>query len=65
MIEHHAAAIAGGTDCLLRAYHASLINVGATMICEQADEIVQMRLWPSQWYGITDVKPELSGIGNN
>jgi uncharacterized protein (DUF305 family) len=56
MIEHHSMAIMEGVECLQRAYHPEMINMCAMMICDQAEEIAQMRLWLQQWYQIYDLK---------
>lgn len=55
MIMHHADALDMGRDALLQAWHADLLNMVAKMVGSQADEIVQMRLWLIQWYGINDL----------
>lgn len=55
MIMHHADALDMGRDALLQAWHADLLNMVAKMVASQADEIVQMRLWLIQWYGINDL----------
>jgi uncharacterized protein (DUF305 family) len=55
MIMHHAEAISRGREAPLQAWHADLLNMVAKMVGSQADEIVQMRLWLIQWYGINDL----------
>jgi len=55
MIEHHATAVRKGLDCLLKAYHADMLNMCAMMIGAQGDEIAQMRIWLCQWYSICDL----------
>jgi uncharacterized protein (DUF305 family) len=55
MVPHHAMALTMSTPSLLIAYHAELLNMNAMTVASQADEIVQMRLWLLQWYGIPDV----------
>jgi uncharacterized protein (DUF305 family) len=55
MIMHHAMALDMGRDALLQAWHPDLLNMVAKMMGSQADEIVQLRLWLIQWYGINDL----------
>jgi len=55
MIMHHEMAIDMGRDALLQAWHPDLLNMVAKMMGSQADEIVQLRLWLIQWYGINDL----------
>lgn len=54
LIEHHTMALKMGTECLNEAYHPELLNMCAEMVAMQGDEIVQLRLWLMQWYGIND-----------
>lgn len=56
MSTHHAMAIESGTHCLLRGYHADMINMCAMMIGTQSDEIAQMRLWLCDWYSVCELK---------
>lgn len=55
MIEHHSMAAMMAIDCLNQAYHPEMLNMCAMMLASQSDEIVTMRLWLQQWYGITDL----------
>lgn len=55
LIEHHAMALMMGADCLQEAYHPEMLNMCAEMVAMQGDEIVQLRLWLMQWYGINDI----------
>lgn len=54
MIEHHSVAAKMAINCLNEAYHAEMLNMCAKMLAMQGDEIVQLRLWLQQWYGIAD-----------
>lgn len=54
MIEHHSVAAKMAISCLNEAYHAEMLNMCAEMLAMQGDEIVQLRLWLQQWYGIAD-----------
>lgn len=54
MIEHHSMAAKMAINCLNEAYHAEMLNMCAKMLAMQGDEIVQLRLWLQQWYGIAD-----------
>lgn len=55
MIKHHSMAAMMAIDCLNQAYHPDMLNMCAKMLCDQGDEIAQLRLWLQQWYGINDL----------
>lgn len=55
MIEHHSMAAKMAIDCLNEAYHPEMLNMCAMMLGMQGDEIVQLRIWLQQWYGINDL----------
>lgn len=54
LIAHHTEALTMSIDCLNQAYHVEMLNMCATMLASQGDEIAMMRIWLIQWYGITD-----------
>ena len=54
MIQHHSMAAKMAIDCLNQAYNAEMMNMCAEMLAMQGDEIVQLRVWLQQWYGIAD-----------
>lgn len=54
LIKHHTMALMMGAECLNQAYHPEMLNMCAEMVGMQGDEIVQLRLWLMQWYGIND-----------
>lgn len=54
MIEHHQAAIAEAGECLGTAYHRPLIELCGAIAAVQAQEIVDMRTWLCDWYGLCD-----------
>jgi uncharacterized protein (DUF305 family) len=62
LIEHHAEALHHGRECLLEAYHPELINMCATMVGAQGDEIAQLRIWLQQWYGVNDIDRRDHGV---
>jgi uncharacterized protein (DUF305 family) len=55
MIKHHSMAAMMAVDCLNQAYHPDMLNMCAKMLCDQGNEIAQLRLWLMQWYGINDL----------
>ena len=55
LIEHHSMAVMMALDCLNQAYHPEMLNMCAMMMAAQGDEIMQLRLWLMQWYGINDL----------
>lgn len=65
MIEHHSMALKMGIDCLNKAYHPEMLNMCAKMIAMQGDEILQLRLWLMQWYGINDLDGPGKGSSHN
>jgi uncharacterized protein (DUF305 family) len=56
MIKHHAKAVKEASTCLERAYHPELLSLCQNIIDTQTREIVQMRTWLCQWYGICNAK---------
>lgn len=55
LIDHHSMAVTMALDCLNQAYHPEMLNMCAMMMAAQGDEIMQLRLWLQQWYGINDL----------
>lgn len=55
LIEHHSMAVKMALGCLNEAYHPDMLNMCAKMMAMQGDEIMQLRLWLMQWYGINDL----------
>jgi uncharacterized protein (DUF305 family) len=55
LIEHHSMAVRMALECLNEAYHAEMLDMCAKMMAMQGDEIMQLRLWLMQWYGINDL----------
>ena len=51
MIDHHAAAVEEGTECLQQAYHDPLLELCQNIVVSQSMEIRQMRTWLCSWYG--------------
>ena len=52
MVKHHSKAIKEASTCLEKAYHPELLSLCQNIIETQSREIVQMRSWLCQWYGI-------------
>ena len=52
MIKHHLAAIKEASDCVERAFHEELRDLGENIVTAQAAEIEQMRTWLCEWCGI-------------
>lgn len=52
MIKHHSKAIKEASTCLEKAYHPELVSLCQDIIETQSREIVQMRAWLCQWYGV-------------
>jgi len=52
MIKHHSKAIKAASTCLEKAYHPELVSLCQDIIETQSREIVQMRAWLCQWYGV-------------
>jgi uncharacterized protein (DUF305 family) len=61
MAMHHAGAARDAVECLTEAYHVEMLNMCAMMLAAQGDEIVQLRLWLRQWYGINDLQHRQRG----
>jgi uncharacterized protein (DUF305 family) len=61
MAMHHAGAARDAVECLTEAYHAEMLDMCAMMLAAQGDEIVQLRLWLRQWYGINDLQHRQRG----
>ena len=55
LIKHHSVAVKMALDCLNEAFHPEMLNMCAEMMAMQGDEILQLRLWLMQWYGINDL----------
>ncbi len=54
MIEHHAGAITSGERCVMRAYHAELIELCENIVITQQMEIKIMEDWLCDWYDICE-----------
>ncbi len=52
MIDHHAAAVVMGAQCIKRVVHEELREMCAQMVEDQTREIEQMRTWLEEWYDI-------------
>jgi uncharacterized protein (DUF305 family) len=53
MILHHAGAVVTSLNCTKRAYHMELIDLCETMAEMQLHEIMMMKEWLEDWYGIS------------
>lgn len=54
LIQHHQRAIRMAATCTKRASHPDLVDMCEQIIEAQAAEIVQLRTWLCQWYGLCD-----------
>ena len=61
LIEHHAMAMEGAVECLLRAYHPEMLNMCAMMAAAQGEEIAMLRIWLCDWYSICDLHRRHNG----
>jgi uncharacterized protein (DUF305 family) len=50
--EHHAMASMMASTVLVGGFHGDLYTLASNIVREQGEEIVQLRDWLRQWYGI-------------
>jgi uncharacterized protein (DUF305 family) len=52
MIRHHWMAIVKASQCAQKAYHAELVTLCENIMAAQSQEIIMMRTWLCEWYGV-------------
>lgn len=52
MIRHHWQAVVKASTCVSRAYHEELITTCEDIMAAQSAEIIEMRTWLCEWYGV-------------
>ena len=57
-IRHHWKAVVRATQCLDQAFHEELESLCENIIETQLAEIIQMRLWLCDWYGLCHYGPK-------
>jgi uncharacterized protein (DUF305 family) len=58
MIRHHWQAVVSATQCVGRAFHPELEDLCQGIIATQTAEILQLRTWLCEWYGICHYGPK-------
>ena len=52
MIRHHWQAVVKSSQCTEKAYHPELITLCENIMAAQSEEIIKMRTWLCEWYGV-------------
>jgi len=59
MVKHHWEAVVKSVHCVGQAYHEELSDLCESIATKQIEEIVQLKVWLRQWYGIRHTSPHL------